>query len=460
MRAKAVFSTVIALGFLLGGCSLAPEYSRPQLELPQAWKNGGQETLSARWWTRFNDPVLTELVDDALVHNRDIAAASARVDYARAQVGLARAERLPLLVGQGSAVPAWVDHQKALGGSMPYSAGFGISWELDLWGKYKSASDAAKAQLMGTEAAQRGVRLSIAAQTAVAYFTLRSLDLQLNTTERTLKTREEALSIYEARFEQGLINELDLMQSKTVVETAKTALYRTRAAQDAAEGALAALVGRSPREIMDGTIRRGLDLEVIPAPPVIPAGVPSDLLERRPDIVQAEQTLVASNANIGVARAAWFPSISLTGMFGIISPQLSNLFNYPNKTWNYGGSGSVPLLDFGRVSSNVDAAEAKQREALALYERTVQNAFKEMRDALAKQREATNIVESLERMVAELRVATELARSRYDNGYSSYLEVLDAERSLFQSEMDLASARSDRLSSVVNVCLALGGGWE
>ena len=458
MRRFALIATLLTLT-LTAGCSLAPDYQRPRLELPETWKEAGAESLAFAWWTRFNDPVLTRLVEEALMHNRDIAAAAARVDYARAQVGLARAERFPLLAGQAQTTPTWIDHQKALT-TPQYSAGFGASWELDLWGKFRSASDAAKAQLMASEASRRGVRLSVAAQTAVAYFTLRSLDLQLATTESTLKTREEALGIYTARFEQGVINELDLMQAKTVVETAKTALYRTRAALDAAEGALIAMVGRSPRDIMYGNAERGLALEAIPAPPVIPPGVPSDLLERRPDIMQAEQSLVAANANIGVARAAYFPTISLTGLFGIISPQLSELFNYPNRTWNYGATGSVPLLDFGRVSSNVDAAEAKQREALAQYEGTVQKAFKEIRDALAKQREATNIVESLERMVADLRVATDLARSRYDNGYSSYLEVLDAERSLFQSEMDLASARSDRLASVVNVCLSLGGGWE
>lgn len=450
---------LIALG-TLSGCSFAPEYKRPLLDMPTAWSGAGtQEMLSVQWWKRFNDPVLDALVTEAFAHNRNIAAAVARVDYARAQLGLSRAEQFPLLAGQATATPTYVDGRKPMGAA-PYNAGIGASWELDFWGKYRNASAAAQATMLSTEAAHAGMQLSVAAQTAVAYFQLRSLDLQLVTAANTLKTREQALTIYNARYEQGIISELDLTQSKTVVETARTAMFRTRAALDAAEGALAALVGRSPREIMDGTIKRGLALEAIPVPPVIPAGVPSDLLERRPDIRAAEQSLVASNFNIGVAKAAWFPNISLTGMLGVVSPQLGDLFRNSSDTWSYGVNGSVPLLDFGRVKSGVESAEARQRELLATYEQTVLEAFRDMRDALAKQREASNIVESIESSVKQLRLAADLARSRYDNGYSSYLEVLDAERSLFQSEMDLATARSDRLASIVNVCLALGGGWK
>ena len=304
------------------------------------------------------------------------------------------------------------------------------------------------------------MRLSIAAQTSNAYFLLRSLDLQLSTAERTVKTRTDALRIYTARYEQGLISELDLSRAKTEVETAKTALYQTRISRDAAESALEALLGRSPKDIMDGTVQRGMTLESIPTPPVIPAGVPSDLLERRPDIQQAEMSVKSANANIGVAKAAWFPAISLTGLFGVVSPELHTLMSNPLQTWSYGGAASMPLLDFGRVKYGVEAAEAKQRESLATYEKTVQGAFKEMRDALTRQQEMSNVVASLERMVKELRLSVELANTRYDNGYSSYLEVLDAERSLFDSEMQLAAARSERLSSIVNVCLALGGGWK
>ncbi len=446
---------------VLGGCSFAPDYRRPEMEMPSVRQNEVQgETLDVRWWRRFNDPVLTQLVEEALTHNRDLAAAAAGVDYARAQLGLARAELLPLISGQAQAVPTWVDNTRVTSGQTTHSGLLNAVWELDFWGKYRNANAAARARLLGTEAAQAGMRLSIAGQTANAYFQLRSLDSQLDTAKRTLKTREEALHIYLARYEQGLISELDLTQAKTVVETAKTALFRTRASVDAVEGALQVLLGRSPRAIMDDTVTRGTALEDLPAPPVIPAGVPSDLLNRRPDIIEAEQALIAANADIGAARAAWFPSISLTGMFGVVSTELHTLIDNPLQTWNYGAAASVPILDFGRVFYGVERAEAQQRRAAAEYEKTVQQAFGDIRDALARQREAGNIVASLERSVDQYRLARDLARSRYDNGYSSYLEVLDAERSLFQSEMDLATARSDRLTSVVNVCLALGGGWS
>ena len=454
---------LIALG-LTAGCSLAPDYRRPPLELPPAWNNAGAEalpeTLEVRWWRRFDDAALNALVEETLNHNRDLAAAAARVDYARAQMGIARAELLPLIGGQAEGVPVWVDNSRAQGATFPFSAGFSAGWELDLWGKLRNARDAAANRLLSSEAARQGLRLSLAGQTANSYFLLRSLDLQLITAERTLRSREEALGIYTARYEEGLINELDLMRAKTEVETAKTALYRTRVSRDAAESALAALAGRSPRAIMDGHIKRGRDLEAIPTAPVIPAGLPSDLLERRPDIREAEFALKAANADIGAARAAWFPSISLTAMFGVVSDELHSLLKNPLQTRNYGLTGSVPLLDFGRVLYGVEAAEAGQREAVAVYEKTVQQAFRDMRDALTRQRESTNIVESLERTVRELRLAAELARTRYDNGYSSYLEVLDAERSLFDSEMSLASARSDRLAAIVNVCVSLGGGWK
>ena len=373
----------------LAGCSFAPDYQRPQMELPQAWKDPGKgEQLDEQWWKRFDDSTLNALVQEALIANRDIAAAVARVDYARAQLGVARAELLPLLSGQAQGTQTWVDNTKITNGSQsPFSAGFGATWELDLWGKLRNAKEAAMYQVLGTEAAQRGMRLSIAAQTSNAYFLLRSLDLQLSTAERTVKTRTDALRIYTARYEQGLISELDLSRAKTEVETAKTALYQTRISRDAAESALEALLGRSPKDIMDGTVQRGMTLESIPTPPVIPAGVPSDLLERRPDIQQAEMSVKSANANIGVAKAAWFPAISLTGLFGVVSPELHTLMSNPLQTWSYGGAASVPLLDFGRVKYGVEAAEAKQRESLATYEKTVQGAFKEMRDALTRQQE-------------------------------------------------------------------------
>lgn len=452
----------IIVFFVLSSCSFAPDYNRPKLELPEAWITSPEAGVPAsmQWWKRFNDSTLDALITEALQHNRDLIAAVARVDYAQAQLGVVRSELFPHISGSASATPVWVDHKRITDREAPYSANFSASWELDLWGKIRNAKDAAFSQLMATEADKEGVFLSIAAQTANAYFLLKSLDSQCAIAERTVKTREDALVIYTAQYQKGLINKLDLTRAKTEVETARTALYQKRIAQENAETALSVLLGRSPRLIMDTVIERGVSLKDLSCIPVIPQGIPSELLERRPDIRQAEYMLKATNANIGVARAAWLPSINLTGLFGIVSPHLRDLLKDPLKTWSYGSTGTVPILDFGQVYYNVDAAQAKEREALASYEKTVQNAFKDIHDALTRQYESKNIVNSLERMVKELRIAVNLARTLYDNGYTSYLDVLDAERALFQSELDLASAWSDRLSSIVNVCLALGGSWE
>lgn len=443
-------------------CSFAPDYKRPHLELPEAWVSSPETGVPAsmQWWKRFNDSTLDSLVAEALQHNRDLIAAVARVDYAQAQLGVARSDLFPHLSGNTQATPVWVDHKKVTSGELPYSANFSASWEVDIWGKIRNAKDAAFSQLMATEAEKEGVFLSIAAQTANAYFLLRSLDSQCSIAERTVKTREDALIIYTAQYQKGFINKLDLTRAKTEVETARTALYQKRIAQENAETALSVLLGRSPRLIMDTSIERGVSMKDLSCIPVIPQNIPSELLERRPDIRQAEYMLKATNANIGVARAAWLPSISLTGLFGVVSPYLSDLLKNPLKTWSYGVTGTVPILDFGQVYYNVEVAQAKEREVLANYEKTVQNAFKDIHDALTRQYESKNIVNSLERMVKELRIAVHLARTLYDNGYTSYLDVLDAERALFQSELDLASAWSDRLSSIVQVCLALGGSWE
>ena len=458
-------AAVAACCLLPAGCSLAPDTTPPSLAMPETWTapsgpdSPAGEALSIQWWKRFGDPTLDRLIDETLDNNRDLAAALARVEYARAQLGLSRAEQFPQLSGQAAAQPTYVDGVLSTT-QAPYSAAFSASWELDLWGKYRNASAAARARLNSSQSAWAALRLALAGQVASAYFQLRSLDLQLATAERTLQSRQAALAINQARYKAGLISELDLTQAQTVVETARTALFRTRTSIETAEGSLAVLLGRSPRAILLERLERGQTLEAMPAPPVIPAGVPSTLLARRPDLIEAEQNLAAARADVGVARAAWLPSISLTGALGVISPQLADLFRSPLDTHSYGGSAAVPLLDFGRVRANVQAAQAQLKEQYAAYEQAILNAFSDVRSALSAQRESALVVDSLERQVLQFRQALHLARLRYDNGYSPYLDVLDAERSLFQSEMDLATARSDRLVSIVKVCMALGGGWQ
>jgi multidrug efflux system outer membrane protein len=474
-RFPALIPAVALMSLLsLAGCSMAPDYIRPEMELPAnwvrvpaAWTASADAGLDVLWWRRFEDDKLNALVEEALANNRDIAQAMARVDFARARLGLARSDQFPAPGLGGSAArarssrlglpPATPGHEtnSLMEGNLGIS-----SWEIDLWGKYASMTGEAKAQLLASEATRDGVWLTVAGETAKAYFLLRSHDLQESIAAGTLKTRQEAFKIYSARYNQGLIDELDLLRVKTEVETARNALYGARLARDAAESGLAALVGRSPQAIMEeGVIDRGRELEKMPVAPVLPAGLPSDLLERRPDIRAAEQSLIATNFNIGTARAVFFPSFSLTGLLGFSSTEPNTFFSGHARTWQFGGGLYLPL-DFWRLQANLYGAEAQQREAVAAYEKTVQNAFSDMRNALSQQSQYADMVRSLEIMVRDLDKAVDLAKTRYDNGYSAYLEVLDAERSLFNAQLDLATARSNTLAGIVNVCIALGGGWK
>ena len=453
----------------LPACSLAPKYERPDMPLPAEWNlpEQAQNPLAEQWWTRFNDPALNALVEEALQKNQDLEQALASVNSARAQLGIATSFLLPSVGAYGG----WEMNSLSLKGPSPvppsldrtqpaYSGGLSAAWELDFWGKYRNAYTALSDILLGTQAAYVGLRLTISGATARGYFTLLALDLQKAIAERTIKTREDALKIYTDRFKAGDITELDWLRAKAEVETARVSLHETLIAREAAEASLLTLVGRSPRDIMLERFERGKAIHLIPAAPILPAGIPSQLLERRPDIRAAEYALMANNANIGVVRAEFFPSISLTGTFGTLSVHLKNLFTPAAGIWAYGIQGTMPILNFGRTWWKVKDAEAQKQMALAVYTKTVQSAFSDTRTALVQQKENAEIVRRYKAQVESLLKAAELARVRYDNGYSSYLEVLDAERQLFGAEMQAATALAKRLNSIVDVCMALGGGWE
>lgn len=473
-------------GMALSGCSFAPDYNRPEMDIPDTWSKApynlpmATKSLEIQWWKRFNDPVLDKLVEEALLHNQNLAAAIARVDQARAYLGLAKAEYFPSLAGSGSAGRAKVTEGDIAAGTAisklfglngipadapgrvnnQFSLGLQAVWEMDLWGKVRNSTAAAREQLLASEAGQRGVVLSLAGQTASAYISLRSYDAQLSIAKRTLASREEALKIYRARYDEGLISELDFLRAKTEVDSVRASLYTAQYQVATAESALMVLTGRSPRDIFEASPKRGLALDAMPSAPQLPVGMPSDLLERRPDLVAAEANLRAANFKIGAAKAAWFPSISLTGQLGTQSSELDHLFESATNIWSIGGGINLPILTFGRISNNVKASEAAQREAAASYVLAVQQAFQEVRDALTIQDRTVYVVKALNDSVNSLRKATELARLRYDNGYASYLDVLDAERSLFDAEIQLAGTRAAHLTSIINVCMALGGGWE
>lgn len=470
----ATVGACLLLGLALGACSFAPKYERPTQDIPAAWRavDTGSEPLTFRWWERFNDPVLNALVEESLRHNQDLAQSLANIESARAQQGQARSALFPMITGEAEGasnstserapnLTSYYNEQNPMRRTTTsYQGVIGGSWELDLWGKYRNQYTALTDMLLATSASHAASRLLVAGQTAQGYFTLLALDMQLATARRTLKSREDAFVIYTSRYKQGDITELDWLRAKSEVETARAQLHTSTVGVDRAEAELAVLLGRSPREIMNNTIERGVKIEKLPSPPLLPAGLPSELLYRRPDIRAAEYQLMAYNANIGAVRANYFPSISLTGALGTLSSSVGWLFSGRAGMWNYGVQGSVPLLDFGRTWYQVKDAEAQKEAAIAIYNKTVQTAFQDIRVSLTQQREADYIVNSYKTQVDALSRALELARLQYDNGYTDYLTVLDAERQLFTVEMQLATALSDRLNAVVSVCMALGGGWE
>ena len=463
---------VLTLTVLLSACSFAPHYDRPEQEMPKQWRSVdmGSAPLHTDWWNRFNDPVLSEMVDEALKNNQDLAESMAKIESAAAQVGVGTAALAPAVSGSGSAMAQGASEKSA--NTVPfnqsqlsrsttaYQGALNASWELDFWGKVRNQYTMLSDVLMSTVIGHEALRLSVAGQTAQGYFALLAQDMQLDTARRTLVSREESFRIYTARYKQGDITELDWQRARAEVETARAQVHTSTIAVDKAEAGLAVLLGRSPRDIMDRAMKRGLAINLLPAPPVLPAGLPSELLERRPDIRAAEFTIMAYNANIGVARAQFFPSISLTGMLGSLSASVGNLFTGAAGTWSYGATGTVPLLDFGRNWYNLKDAEAQKKASIAVYRKTVQSAFEDIRTSLTSQREADHIVRSMQVQVESLRRAVQIASLQYANGYTDYLTVLDAERQLFAAELQLATSLRDRLNSVVSVCMALGGGWQ
>ncbi|MBR4741478.1 MAG: TolC family protein [Desulfovibrio sp.] len=456
---------------LLVGCSFAPKYERPNFDFPKAWRSVdmGNAPLNQDWWTRFNDPILNALVAQALQKNQDLAQSMANIRSAAAQAGMSSAIFLPQLSATAQGTGQLASNRTAnTNYDTPtlsqeytnYQGLFNASWELDFWGKNRNQFAMLTDNLMNTVLSHEALRLSVASQVAQTYFELLANDMQLATARRTLKTREKALGIYTSRYEQGDITELDWQRAKAAVETARAQVHQSAMAVDNAEGALAVLTGLEPRDIIEKSVTRGKGIRHLPAPPVLPAGLPSELLLRRPDIRASEFLIMASNANIGVARAQFFPSISLTGMLGTMSASVGNLFSAPAGTWNYGITGSVPILDWGRNWYNLKDAEAKKEAAIAVYRKTVEEAFRDIRTSLTAQRESQHVVKSLQRQVNSLRRAVDIAQLQYDNGYTDYLTVLDAERELFTAELNLANALQTRLNSIVSVCQALGGGWK
>jgi outer membrane protein, multidrug efflux system len=461
------YMTAFLTVMLLSGCfAVGPDYLRPAIDLPDQWPGEKTAAVPLQWWRGYNDPVLDAMVDEALVHNADLALAIARVDEARAQLGMARADQWPGVSIDGGASRKRISENSPAfvpGVESRYStvrAALIASWEIDLWGKYRRATEAARAELLASESNRDAVRLALIAEVARGYFALRALDAQVAVTRQTVATRLETLALQQKRFEAGVASELDLRQVEGEAAEAEALLPALEEQLARQETALSVLLGRSPRAIVGEPPGRGAAIEALAIPPIVPAGLPSDLLERRPDLREAEQRLVAANARIGVAKAAYFPSISLTGLLGGESNTLTNLLLPESRIWELSGSAAQLVFDAGRTGSQVNAARAGRQQALAQYQLAIQHAFKDIMDALVVQRKARERFEAEQRRVVALQKAFELARLRYDSGVASQLDVLDAERGLLDAQLNRIDAQRVQLAATADLFNALGGGWD
>jgi len=450
-----------ALALLVAGCTLGPDYKRPEMDLPASLGvSQSPAPPPERWWTVFADPVLDRLVDEALAANRDLKAAAERVEQSRAQFVITRADQTP---NAGIEATRARNHASAQGAfPLPPEAietnqhrlVLRASWEIDFWGKFRRATEAARAELAASEAGRDAIRASLIGDVVRGYLELQAIDKRMETVERTLRTATTTFELQKLRLDAGIVSELEYRQVEADLGTSLALLPAQRQARVRQEGALAVLFGRTPREVYEGRVEGGTP--VTPGVVEVPAGLPSDLLLRRPDLREAEARLHAANARIGVARAAYFPSISLTGYYGGESQVLGDLFSAQARTWSIAGGLLQPLFAGGQIRGGVDLANARTREAAELYQNAVANAFREVREAIAAQtnlREASSAQAGRERALAR---TLELARLRYDNGTVSLFDVLETERQLLLARLVAIDAERDRRAAIVDLYIALG----
>jgi multidrug efflux system outer membrane protein len=450
--------------FSLSACTaVGPDYVRPTVNSPETWRidyAAAADVANTRWWEQFGDPALNQLIDTALRENKDVRIAAARVEEFAARLDITRSGFYPQ-IGYGGQASRNQASRDVFGGVPAgsgrtyndYSATLNASWEIDVWGRIRRASEASRADLLAQDENRRTVILSLVSAVANTYVNLRQLDRQLEVSQDTLATRAEALRLFEIKFKGGVISELELAQVKVEYEQAAAAIPPAERQIALTENALSILLGHNP-----GPIQRGKSIDALLLPPV-PAGAPSSLLENRPDIRAAEQNLVATNARIGVARAQYFPTISLTGLFGYVSEELDRLLQNSASVWSLGGGALGPIFTGGAISGQVRASEAVQQQALVAYLQTVQTAFRDVDDALINVQKSREQLAAEGRRVQALEDYARLAKLRYDEGYASYIEVLDAQRSLFDAQLQYVSVRGAVYTSLVNTYKAMGGGW-
>jgi multidrug efflux system outer membrane protein len=444
---------------------VGPDYKRPPVEAPGGYRGDSQSPLASseplgdeKWWEVFQDPVLQQLIRTAIEQNYDLRIAASRVLQAQAQLGITRANQFPT-VSAGAEVLS--QRNPKISSSFPsYEANAGevdlaVVWNLDFWGKYRRQTEAARASLLASQWGQRAVLASVVSSVATAYFTLRELDLALDVSKKTLAARQDSMRLTTVLAKNGSASALDLRQSEQLVYTAAETIPDLERQIALQENSLSTLLGRNP-----GTIPRGRQVTEQPNPPAIPVGLPSELLERRPDIREAEATLMAANAEIGVAKAAFFPSISLTGTAGYESFALNNLFTHSQRLWNGAASLTQPIFAGGALRAGKRLAEAQEQEMLLTYQQTIMNAFQEVSNSLTAYQKGREFREQQELLTAAAEDADRLSKILYQHGGTSYLQVLTSENNDFSAELNLAQAQLTERLALVQLYNALGGGWQ
>jgi len=446
-------------------CSVGPDYQRPRVDAPAAWQDGKAEAASLadlEWWKLFGDPVLNELVGSALQANYDVRLALERVAEVRARLGFVKAEFYPRLDGAAAAGVVRQSRRESPLAPLIRDADYqtyqlfgAMSWELDLFGRIRRATEAERAALAASEEDVRAAMVSVIAEASTAYLDVRDLDARVGIAKGTVESRKGYVDMARLRWEGGKTSELDFRQAEAELARTESVLTDLERQRTQRELDLAFLLGRNP-----SIIPRGKTLDALPLPPQIPTGLPSDLLQRRPDIRSAEKQLASANARIGEARALMYPTITLTGHAGYASIRLSDFLKSPSGFWDLIGGVTAPIWDWGKNQARVDETEARMRQAVILYERSIRQAFRDVEDALAAYRKSTERLASSGRRVTAQRSVLTLSESRYRGGVSPYLEVLDAQRELFNAELEQASTRRDQLVALVQLYRALGGGWD
>lgn len=465
VRTLALDTLAVAAALSLSACaaSLGPKYQHPEIPVPAAYSQPGTAAavVPDAWWKLFGDPALDRLEDEALAANQDLAAAAARIEEARALLGLTRAESFPeVSAGVSGSRTKFSAKTAQLPPGVPLEssdlrATASVSYDFDFWGRYARATEAARAELVASEEGRRNIAVTLTADVANAWLDLLSYRRQLALAKDTVGSRQEAVRLQQVRYDAGTISELDLAQAQAELASIEATVPTLERQARQAEDRLGVLLGRIGGTVAAGNL--GLDAVQLPA---VPVGLPSDLLARRPDVAAAEQGLIAAHARIAQARAAYFPTFSLTGYAGGESRELAGLFSSGAGIWQAALNLVQPIWNGGRTRRQVEAAEAREKQALAAYAKALQSAFADVEDALVARTTSVTAREAFARQVEALERARNLARLRYDAGSSSYLEVLDAERNLFRAQLDLAQARRGELGAAVTLFKALGGGWE